>query len=132
MTGQRSPETGAIEFEGESGTHRFDVEIVDDPFEITRGLMCRSSMKPNWGMVFLLSRTRRQSFWMSNTLIPLDMIFLDEAWVVVGVSAGAEPMTLTGRSVNKPSRYVVELTSGSAARTGIGPGTRARFFPPSR
>ena len=129
MTGVANDQTGQIVFEGTPEV-TYQVEVARAPFETQRGLMCRDSMKPDWGMVFLLPMTRVQRFWMFNTLIPLDMVFLDEAWNVVGVVEGAEPLTLTGRGVAEPSRYVLELAVGQVRRAGIAAGQKARFYPP--
>ena len=70
------------------------VEIVDDRFEISRGLMCRDGMAENWGMLFFMEREQIQRFWMKNTLIPLDMVFIDRNWRVVGVVEDTEPLSL--------------------------------------
>ncbi len=117
--------------EGAAGEVTYQVEVQDDDFEIQRGMMCRRSMRPGWGMLFLMPQTRAQRFWMKNTLIPLDMVFLDEDWKVVGVVAEAAPQTLTGRSVDAPSRYVLELVGGAAAKAGVQAGVQARFYPPA-
>ncbi len=130
MSGEAGPETGQIAFETADGERRYHIELVDDRFEITRGLMCRRSMRPDWGMFFVMERTRVQSFWMLNTLIPLDMVFIDEDWTVVGVVERAEPRTTTSRTVGLPSRYVLELVGGAARRAGITAGTQARFYAP--
>ena len=130
MTGRATAETAELVFETAGGERRYGVEIVDDRFEISRGLMCRREMQRAWGMLFLMEDTKVQRFWMQNTLIALDMVFLDTDWNVVGVVARAEPLTRTSRSVGRPSRYVLELVAGEAARAGIEAGTRARFYPP--
>ena len=130
MSGRPGPETGSVVFETPKGDRTFQVEVASDAWQTTRGLMCRPSMRADWGMLFLMRQTRRQRFWMKNTLIPLDMVFVGEDWTVVGVVASAVPRTLRGRGVDRPSRYVVELKGGVAAATGIVPGTRMRFVPP--
>lgn len=129
-TGQTNSETGRLVFEIDGAERPFHVELVDAPFETTRGMMCRRSMQPNWGMLFFMSSTRVQSFWMFNTLIPLDLVFLDEAWQVVGVVERAEPLSRRARTVGVPSRYVLELKGGEAARAGLRVGASARFYPP--
>ena len=108
-----------------------NVEIVDDRFEITRGLMCREQMRDDWGMLFFMEQTRVQSFWMKNTLIPLDMVFIGEDWRVVGSYENATPETTSPRGISMPSRYVLELTAGSVKRLGIMPGMYTRFTPPT-
>jgi len=87
-------------------------------------------MHPDWTMLFDMERMGRQSFWMKNTLIPLDIVFIDEEWRVVGVSANAEPKTLSPRAVPLPSRYVWELNAGQAAEWHIQAGVQLEFVPP--
>ena len=78
-------------------------------------------------MLFVFDTSAEHGFWMHNTLLGLDLIFLDDARTVVGVVAEAKPMTDTIRTVRKPSRYVVEVLAGEAAAHAVGPGTRASF-----
>lgn len=129
-TGEANAETGRLVFEIDGADKAFQLEVVSGGFATTRGMMCRRSMQPDWGMLFLMTQTRVQSFWMFNTLISLDLVFLDEQWKVVGVVEQAEPLTQSGRSVGLPSRYVLELKGGEASRAGIKAGQTARFYPP--
>src|SRR4051812_11622932 len=119
---------GAVRFETPRGPWVVKVEIADTPQSEARGLMFRRSLEPDSGMVFLFHTTEDRGFWMHNTLIPLDIIFLDEARTVVGVVANAEPQTDTLRTPHKPSRYVVEVAGGEAAVHAVGPGTHAAFI----
>ena len=95
------------------------VEVADDPRERETGLMYRESLDPYRGMVFVFPTEQVHSFWMKNTYIPLDMIFINRELQVVGVVANAEPLTLDPRSVGAPSTYVVEVNAGFAAQHGI-------------
>ncbi len=131
VSGTPSGETGSVVFETPGGDKTFQVEVVSDSFQTSRGMMCRTSNQEGWGMLFLLRETRRQSFWMKNTLIPLDMVFIGEDWTVVGVVEGAPPRTLSGRGVSAPSRYVLELSAGAAKAAGIAAGVRMRYVPPA-
>ena len=130
LTGLPDPSTGQIRFDNNTGTHQIDVEIADEPFERARGLMCRQSMQRNWGMVFLMPTVELQRFWMKNTLIALDIIFLDEYWNVVGIVANATPLSMTSRGVETPSKYVLELNSGEAERYGMFVGQAVQFIAP--
>jgi uncharacterized membrane protein (UPF0127 family) len=109
------------------GEHSFRVELARTPPERSRGLMYRDHMDEDAGMLFLFERMRTQSFWMKNTRIPLDMLFIDDTGVIVGIVENAEPMTLTSRSVGKPSQYVLELNGGTCRRLGIKAGQLTRF-----
>jgi uncharacterized membrane protein (UPF0127 family) len=119
---------GAIRFETERGPWIVRVEIASDDASRTRGLMYRRSLEPDRGMIFIFPTTEDHTFWMHNTLIALDMIFLDESRSVIGVVANAAPQTDAPRGVGKPSRYVVEVAAGEAAAHAIRPGTRAAFI----
>lgn len=103
------------------------VEVVQKPREIQRGMMYRQHLPTDHGMLFLMGEERVQSFWMRNTLIALDMIFINSEFEVVGVVANAEPLTDTPRGVNIPSSYVLEVNGGWAARHHVGAGTAVRF-----
>lgn len=90
--------------------------------------MFREHMDEDAGMLFLFDKMEVQSFWMKNTRLPLDMLFLDESGTIVGIVENAEPLSLTSRSVGLPSRYVLELNGGTSRRLGIEAGQKARFL----
>jgi len=106
------------------GTHRLAVEIADSSTLRTRGLMWRSDVPDGTGMLFIFPNEVVQSFWMRNTLIPLDILFVDRTGKVVGVVQWAEPKTLTSRTVGKPSMYVLEVPGGWASRNSVQAGAR--------
>jgi uncharacterized membrane protein (UPF0127 family) len=91
--------------------------------------MYRRHLADEAGMVFDMESTGDWSFWMKNTLIPLDIIFIDAQWRVVCVVANAAPETLQSRGCGKPSRWVLELSAGNAARYGLTDGTPLRWRP---
>ena len=106
------------------------VEVASTDAQRQTGMMFRESMRDDEGMLFLFSTERHNSFWMHNTLIPLDMLFIDSEWKVVGVVHDATPQTDDPRNVPKMSQYVLEVNGGFAARNGLGPDTLVRFTPP--
>jgi uncharacterized membrane protein (UPF0127 family) len=105
----------------------FHVELARTEPEREKGLMFRDRLAPDAGMLFLFERPSVQTFWMKNTLIPLDMVFIAPDQSVVGVVANAQPLTLTARTVGEPSQYVLEIGGGLAARLGIRAGERVEF-----
>jgi uncharacterized membrane protein (UPF0127 family) len=107
--------------------HAVGVEIARTDLQRAKGLMDRRELADDAGMLFLFDETSDHSFWMKNTLIPLDMIFIDEEGRIVGVVERAEPRTLTQRSVGKPSRYVLEVNGGWTRARGVRAGDRVRF-----
>lgn len=131
-SGEPSSETGEVAFEVAGGEVVYAVEVADDPFETARGLSCRPEMARGWGMVLSMGGSGVHHFTMRDARIPLDVVFVDEARVVVGVVAGAQPGTIAPQGVAAPSRYLVELHAGEAARAGIlsGAGVRMRLPEP--
>ena len=78
-------------------------------------------------MIFLFPSEEQQSFWMKNTPIPLDMIFINSGRKIVGIVEQTTPFSLDSRSVPAPSQFVLEINGGLAKRHGIGPGDMVRF-----
>ncbi|MEM1387914.1 MAG: DUF192 domain-containing protein [Pseudomonadota bacterium] len=106
---------------------RFTVEVADEWPEITLGLMHRESMPRSAGMIFIYPEPRRVSFWMKNTLIPLDMIFIRADGVVTKVHENAIPLDETSILGPADTQYVVEINGGLAAPLGIVPGVEMRY-----
>ena len=109
------------------GVHAVEVEVAATPEARTRGLMWRKELPAGKGMLFIFPEDEVQSFWMRNTLIPLDMVFINSAGKVVGIIDRAEPRTLTGRSVGVPGRYVLEVPGGWSRTVGLARGGTVRF-----
>jgi uncharacterized membrane protein (UPF0127 family) len=107
---------------GPGGTVRFEVELADDGAERAQGLMFRERLPRFAGMLFVYERVEPVSFWMKNTLLPLDMIFLDTGGTVTHVHAKAVPGDLTPIPSQGPVRAVLEINGGLAAALGIVPG----------
>ena len=103
----------------------FSVEIADTPGERAQGLMYRDSLDDDKGMLFVFENSGVYSFWMKNTLIPLDMIWLDENFKVVHIETATPCVTETCISYNPmvEAKYVLEINSGMAEREGIGVGS---------
>lgn len=104
--------------ETDSGEHSFKVEIADEQVERSAGLMYRNFMPDDHGMLFIFDKTQPVGFWMKNTVLPLDLIFIDEQGVVRGVKEG-KPLSEDGITPGVPVRFVLELKKGTAARVGI-------------
>ena len=103
------------------------LEVAATPAERERGLMYRTSLAEGRGMLFVFDADGNQSFWMKNTLIPLDLLFIARDGTVVGIHANATPLSTANIAVGKPSRYVLEVPGGWAARHGISAGARVEF-----
>ena len=106
------------------------VEVASTDAARERGLMFREKLGADDGMLFVFPESSDHVFWMKNTFIPLDMIFIEregEGGTVVGVVANAEPMTPTPRAVGAPSRFVLEVNGGWSAAHALARGDRVRL-----
>ncbi len=103
------------------------VEVAATPAQQSLGLMYRKELGAAAGMLFVFPRTEEHSFWMKNTVLPLDMIFLGDDRRVVGVVRDAAPFTTTPRTVGVPSRYVLEVNAGFSAKHDVKTGDLVRF-----
>ena len=115
-----------IHLRGEWGQALFRVEVVDTEAERAQGLMHRQSLSPSAGMLFVFQKTAPVTFWMENTLIPLDMLFVDEAGRVQHIHHQAQPLDRTPIHSQGDVRYVLEVNGGMAEAMGIVAGTEVR------
>jgi len=95
---------------------KLDIEIADDNAQTTRGLMYRRSMGEKQGMLFIFPREEVRSFWMKNTYIPLDLIFLDTNRHIVHIHEAAQPKSEQSIPSIEPAKYVLEVNEGFSAR----------------
>lgn len=104
-----------------TGTHRFQVEVAATPAEQQKGLMFRTAMGPNEGMIFPNTPPQVRSFWMKNTVIPLDIIYIGPDRRVLNIVRG-EPYSTVSLPSAGPVINVLELAAGRSAELGIKPG----------
>jgi uncharacterized membrane protein (UPF0127 family) len=109
-----------------TGPHHFTVEVAETPAQMEQGLMFRRAMAPDAGMLFDYKEPTVATMWMRNTLIPLDMFFVDRHGRIVNIRERAVPLSLDVISAAAPVRAVIELNSGTAERLGIVPGDRVQ------
>lgn len=119
-----SPER--VDLKGAGGTARFTVEIADRPDLQAKGLMFRDRMSLSAGMLFVFPQPKHASFWMKNTLIPLDIIFLDRTGTVTRVHPQAVPQDETAIDGGEGVAMVLEINGGLAERMGIAAGSQLR------
>jgi uncharacterized membrane protein (UPF0127 family) len=115
-----------VDLKGDWGSARFSVEVADDPRERSQGLMNRETMPRSAGMLFVYEQPQRAVFWMKNTLIPLDMIFMDETGTVTRIHENAVPLDLTGIDGGDGMQFVLEINGGLSGRLGITEGSVLR------
>lgn len=116
----------SVELRGDWGQARFSVELADDPVERSNGLMHREKLAMSAGMLFIYETPQQARFWMKNTLIPLDMIFIDGTGVVTAVHHNAIPLDLTSIDGGSGVIGVLEINGGLAKSLGIGVGSQIR------
>ena len=120
-----SPKGPRVILESGGKTHVVYVEVADTDKKREQGLMFRKELPEDRGMLFLFDEEGDHTFWMKNTLIPLDLIFVDSSGRVTGVVERARPLTLEPR-IGGPSRMVLEVAGGWAAARGVRAGDRLR------
>ena len=103
------------------------VEVVVSPKLREKGLMYREELGDGQGMLFIFEAEEERSFWMKNTLIPLDIMFVDSSRTVVGIVHRARPRQEKSLSVGVPSRFVLEVPGGYCSRHGVHRGAKLEF-----
>lgn len=109
------------------GAHHFQVEIAADDASREQGLMFRKYLPADRGMLFEFDEEKIQTFWMKNTPLSLDLVFIDRHGKVVTIAANAEPETEDIIASSAPSKAVLELNAGVAASIGLKDGDHVEF-----
>lgn len=124
---ERSPaglEQVALSVTSSNGKHRFIVEVARTPDEQAQGLMFRNSVPPDRGMIFPYDPPVQVSFWMKNTLVPLDILFIGPDGKIGRIAANTTPMSLDPVPSIDPVSAVLEIAGGRAAELGIREGDK--------
>jgi uncharacterized membrane protein (UPF0127 family) len=120
----RPPRTEPLEIRTRGGAHKFNVEIAADDASRELGLMCRKSMAPSHGMLFEFDVPEQQTFWMKNTFIPLDIIYVGADGRIVSIARSAKPFDETPLPSAGPAKAVLEIDGGLSRKLGIRDGDR--------
>jgi uncharacterized membrane protein (UPF0127 family) len=107
-----------------AGAHKFTVEVAADDESREKGLMYRTAMAPDAGMLFDFHAPQLVSFWMENTVLPLDMLFVRADGTIARIKANATPYSRENIPSGEPIQLVIELNAGRAAALGIVEGAR--------
>lgn len=110
---------GKLVLHSATGDYNFNVEVVDTDATRAQGLMYRQELAEDAGMLFDFKKEQRVSFWMRNTFIPLDMIFIDAQGVVKNIHVNARPHDPTGIPSDGPVQYVLEIPGGRSVAIGL-------------
>lgn len=118
-----------VRFAGADGvvSEPISLEIAANDADRTKGLMFRRELKPNTGMIFVFPREDRHSFWMRNTYVSLDMVFVNKERKVVGILEHVPVLNDEPRTIGAPSQYVIELPAGSASIQKISVGAEMKI-----
>jgi len=109
-----------------SGSNDFMVEVASDPASQQRGLMFRRKLAPDAGMLFDFHKATSLSFWMKNTILPLDMIFIRSDGTISSIASNTVPFSTAPIPSSEPVRAVLEINAGRAHELGIHAGDRVR------
>ncbi len=110
---------GKLVLHSATGDYKFNVEVVDTPESRAQGLMYRQELADDAGMLFDFKGEQPVSFWMRNTFIPLDMIFVDAKGVVKNIHVNARPHDPTGIPSDGPVQFVLEIPGGRSVEIGL-------------
>lgn len=114
LTGKTASDDPRLIFSGPGGKHEIAIEIASDSYTTQRGMMMRRYFASNWGMLFVFPNESPHAFWMQNTYIPLDMVFIRADGSVANFYKKAEPLNAGPRYLSKGTvKYVLELPAGS-------------------
>jgi len=113
-----------LEIASKTGVHVFSVELVENDADRAKGLMYRKELPEGRGMLFDFHREQDVSFWMQNTYIPLDMLFIRADGRILSIAENTEPLSTRMIPSRGPVRAVLEVIGGSARKFGIAPGDR--------
>ena len=118
----RAADTHVLEIATKTGVHAFSVEIAQNDAERAKGLMFRKELPEGQGMLFDFKQDQEVSFWMENTYIPLDMIFIRGDGTITRIAENTTPLSTRNIPSGGPVRAVLEVIAGTARKLGIAPG----------
>ena len=124
IPGLRAAEEECLRIDTRSGEGFFRVEVADTPDAMSQGLMWRTRLPENHGMLFVYDSPRHASFWMKNTLISLDILFIAADGRIHRIAYDTEPLSLESIPSGVPVRAVLEIAAGVADKVGVRPGDR--------
>ncbi len=127
ITFKKEGELSLFKAETDSLIAKFDIEIADDEYETQTGLMNRKSMKNDNAMLFIFPDMQMRAFYMKNTLIPLDIIYLDNNNTIVSIQENAKPLDESSLPSGTPAQYVLEINGGLSQQLNIEVGDKMSF-----
>ncbi|HVY29785.1 MAG TPA: DUF192 domain-containing protein [Polyangiaceae bacterium] len=126
-TGNLKLPSGKVTFLDAAGAPQVDVELARDELSRERGLMYRTSMAKDHGMLFSWQDQQVRNFWMHNTCIPLDMLYINKEGIIAGILEQVPTLNDAPRGVRCPVAHVLELNAGWARAHGVAPGMKVKI-----
>lgn len=126
-TGNLKLPSGKVTFLDAAGSPQVDVELARDEASRERGLMYRTSMAKDRGMLFSWQDEQVRNFWMHNTCIPLDMLYINREGIIAGILEQVPTLNDAPRGVRCPVAHVLELNAGWARAHGVAPGMKVKI-----
>ena len=127
ITFKKEGELSLFKAETDSLIAKFNIEIADNEYETQTGLMDRKSMKDTNAMLFIFPDMQLRSFYMKNTLIPLDIIYLDNNNSIVSIQENTKPLDEASLPSGSPAQYVLEINGGLSQQLNIEVGDKMSF-----
>jgi uncharacterized membrane protein (UPF0127 family) len=118
---------GELVISSDSGHVKIDIQIANTEFDRQLGLMFRKNMEENQGMLFIFPDVKTRSFWMRNTEIPLDIIFIDPSKTILNIARNTTPYSDISYTSVAPAKYVLEVKGGFADRHNISSGDKVTW-----
>ena len=125
---KKEGELSLLKASNDSLIQNLNIEIADDEYQTETGLMYRKSMEDNQGMLFIFPDSHYRYFYMRNTEIPLDIIYIDEDQAVVSIQKNAKPHDETSLPSEGPAKYVLEINAGLSTKWNLQKGDKIKFF----
>jgi uncharacterized membrane protein (UPF0127 family) len=119
LTFAATADDGKLTIKTAAAEHQFTIEVVDTDASRAQGLMFRTALAPDAGMLFDFKQSRQVSFWMQNTLIPLDMLFIRPDGTIANIHVNAKPLDPTSIPSDGPVQFVFEIAGGRSVELGI-------------
>ncbi len=124
---KKEGELNLLKASNDSLVAKLDIEIADDDYQTQTGLMYRDNMAANHGMLFIFENTDYRSFYMKNTKIPLDIIYISDNKTIVSIQKNAKPLDETSLPSEGPAKYVLEVNAGLSDQWGLEQGDKIEF-----
>lgn len=124
---KKEGELSLLKASNDSLIQKLNIEIADDEYQTETGLMYRKSMDDNQGMLFIFPDSQYRYFYMRNTEIPLDIIYIDDDQTIVSIQKNAKPLDETSLPSEGPAKYVLEINAGLSTAWNLEKGDKIQF-----